>query len=77
MELVFLRIVALASVAVAVMLAYSLSKPYLNAVDSYMDTISRVERAIFCEILYREKIPERILQGSAEDLMRWSSILKI
>ena len=60
-ELCFLGIVALASVMVAVVLAYSLSKPYLNAVDQlYGYDQPGGKGRFFCEILYRRKDPERI-----------------
>ena len=80
MELCFLGIVALASVMVAVVLAYSLSKPYLNAVDSYMDTISRVEKGDFSARSYtEEKIPKeftRIGRGFNEMVVHIENLIE-
>ncbi len=80
MEYCFLGLVAITSIIVAVALAYSLSKPYLNAVDSYMDAISRVEKGDFSTRAYtEEKIPKefaRIGRGFNEMVIHIENLIE-
>lgn len=80
MEYFFLGIVAIISILAAVVLAYSFSKPYLNAVDSYMDAMNRVERGDFSARAHTvEKIPKefaRIGHGFNEMVVHIENLIE-